>query len=492
MSEAGGYMDVQVNRQGRRASDRQITDYIGGDRAFEVGGRRDALTRHRNLIRLGLMAGAGVVDLAVIFIAALVAAAIRQGDLGSNNWIQSIGVLAPTYMLAALAFGAYRMRRLSSFSRSLAIAFAALGVAAVFGLCAAFALQVGAQFSRLETAYMLFTAAALLFLTRAVGAHLIRSMFRSVVEPTIVVFSDRAATHGTWSRNGMTRHIDVRAVGLKPSLSDPGFFNRMANLVRDADRVVISLVDLRERLEWAEAMRLSGVDAEIVADLGDVRPLALSNWQGRPTLVISRGPLKVGERLIKRVFDLSVTLALLPIFGPIIAVFAVLVKLDSRGPAFFVQDRVGRNNRTYRCFKLRTMRSDLTDANGGVSASRDDLRVTRLGRFLRQSSIDELPQLINVLTGDMSLVGPRPHALGSRAEGALFWELVPAYWSRHSMKPGVTGLAQVRGLRGATHVRADIEDRVAADLEYINNWTLWLDIKIVVRTVMVVFHRNAY
>ncbi len=109
--------------------------------------RRDALLRHRNLIRLGLMTGAGVIDLMVIFAAAVIAAAIRQGDLGSNNWMQSLGVLAPTYMLAAMAFGAYRMRRLSSFSRSLAIALAALGVATVFGLCAAFALQVGSQFS---------------------------------------------------------------------------------------------------------------------------------------------------------------------------------------------------------------------------------------------------------------------------------------------------------------------------------------------------------
>jgi exopolysaccharide biosynthesis polyprenyl glycosylphosphotransferase len=492
MSEAGSYLDVKVRRLDRMVADRQVSEYVGGDRIADAAQRRDALLRHRNLIRLGLMTGAGVIDLLVIFAAALIAAAIRQGDLGSNNWMQSLGVLAPTYMLAAMTFGAYRMRRLSSFSRSLAIALAALGVATAFGLCAAFALQVGSQFSRLETAYLLLAAVGLLFVTRAIGVKLIRQAFRNVVEPTIIVLADRAEAHAGRGGDNLTRHVDIRAVGLKPSLSDPAFFDRMANMVRDADRVVISLADAEERREWAEVMRISGVDAEIIADLGDVQPLALSDWQGRPTLVISRGPLKLGERLAKRVFDLSVTLALLPIFGPVIAVFAVLVKLDSPGPAFFVQDRVGRNNRTYRCFKLRTMRSDLTDANGGVSASREDRRITRLGKFLRQSSIDELPQLINVLTGDMSLVGPRPHALGSRAEGALFWELVPSYWSRHSMKPGVTGLAQVRGLRGATHVRADIEHRVAADLEYINNWSLWLDLKIVVRTMMVVFHRNAY
>ncbi len=118
MSEAGSYLDVKVRRLDRRVADRQVAEYVGGDRIADAAQRRDALLRHRNLIRLGLMTGAGVIDLLVIFAAALLAAAIRQGDLGSNNWMQSLGVLAPTYMLAAMAFGAYRMRRLSSFSRS--------------------------------------------------------------------------------------------------------------------------------------------------------------------------------------------------------------------------------------------------------------------------------------------------------------------------------------------------------------------------------------
>ncbi|MFD2029540.1 sugar transferase [Ancylobacter dichloromethanicus] len=113
-------------------------------------------------------------------------------------------------------------------------------------------------------------------------------------------------------------------------------------------------------------------------------------------------------------------------------------------------------------------------------------------KFLRRTSIDELPQLFNVLMGTMSLVGPRPHALGSRAEGSLFWELVPDYWSRHAVKPGLTGLAQIRGLRGATESRRDIEARVAADLEYINNWSLWLDVSILILTARVIIHRNAH
>ncbi|MBA3836318.1 MAG: exopolysaccharide biosynthesis polyprenyl glycosylphosphotransferase, partial [Zymomonas sp.] len=117
---------------------------------------------------------------------------------------------------------------------------------------------------------------------------------------------------------------------------------------------------------------------------------------------------------------------------------------------------------------------------------------TKVGRFIRRSSIDELPQLINVLRGEMSIVGPRPHALGSRAEGKLFWEIDPRYWHRHATKPGLTGLAQVRGYRGATVVRKDLADRLNADLEYVRAWSLWLDVRIILQTFGVLVHRNAY
>jgi lipopolysaccharide/colanic/teichoic acid biosynthesis glycosyltransferase len=138
------------------------------------------------------------------------------------------------------------------------------------------------------------------------------------------------------------------------------------------------------------------------------------------------------------------------------------------------------------------MYEDASDPHGNRSTTRDDNRVTRIGKFLRRTSLDELPQLWNVIRGDMSLVGPRPHALGSTAEGALFWKAVPNYWTRHAMRPGITGLAQVRGLRGPTVTRDDIEKRVAADLEYINGWSIWLYLKILLQTIGVILHRNAF
>jgi polysaccharide biosynthesis protein PslA len=142
--------------------------------------------------------------------------------------------------------------------------------------------------------------------------------------------------------------------------------------------------------------------------------------------------------------------------------------------------------------KFRSMRSDLADGAGHRSASRDDDRITAVGRIIRASSIDELPQLLNILKGDMSFVGPRPHALGSTAGDQLFWEVDNRYWHRHASKPGLTGLAQIRGYRGATHNRSDLTKRLQADLEYLAGWTIWRDIRIILATFKVVIHKNAY
>jgi polysaccharide biosynthesis protein PslA len=127
-----------------------------------------------------------------------------------------------------------------------------------------------------------------------------------------------------------------------------------------------------------------------------------------------------------------------------------------------------------------------------VSTQREDPRITRVGQFIRRTSIDELPQLLNVLWGDMSLVGPRPHALGSLAGDSLFWEVTNAYWIRHALKPGITGLAQIRGFRGSTETVEALERRVRADLEYVSNWSIAQDMLILLRTARVLVHKNAY
>lgn len=178
--------------------------------------------------------------------------------------------------------------------------------------------------------------------------------------------------------------------------------------------------------------------------------------------------------------------------GPVMLAVAAAIKLDSPGPALFRQTRVGKGNRCFQIVKFRSMRVDRADAVGAVSAGRSDDRTTRVGAFIRRTSLDELPQLFNVLLGEMSLVGARPHALGSLAGSQLFWEINQRYWQRHAMRPGITGLAQVRGFRGPTDEVRDLENRLRCDLEYLSNWSLMLDLQILLATFRVLVHEKAY
>ncbi|MGE0697542.1 MAG: exopolysaccharide biosynthesis polyprenyl glycosylphosphotransferase [Hyphomicrobiaceae bacterium] len=206
-------------------------------------------------------------------------------------------------------------------------------------------------------------------------------------------------------------------------------------------------------------------------------------------LEVQAPPLTRAERLVKRALDLAGASALLIVTSPLLLLVALLVRLDSPGPVFFRQTRVGFAGRHFLIYKFRSM---YTMDNGPVvkQAERGDPRVTRIGGFLRATSLDELPQLINVLLGDMSLVGPRPHAL---AHDQHFERLIPSYAWRHHALPGITGWAQVNGHRGETPTVAAMEARVEHDIDYIANWSIWLDIKILFMTVRaVLFSRDVY
>ena len=175
------------------------------------------------------------------------------------------------------------------------------------------------------------------------------------------------------------------------------------------------------------------------------------------------------------------------------AVIAVLIKLDSPGPVLFKQMRYGFNNKLIGVYKFRTMYADKSDQAAAKLTQRNDPRVTRVGAFLRRSSLDELPQLFNVLKGEMSVVGPRPHAVEAKAGGTLYEEVVDEYAVRHKVKPGITGWAQVNGWRGNTETEADLLGRVQHDLYYIDNWTILLDFIIILRTAWaVVKGENSY
>ena len=277
----------------------------------------------------------------------------------------------------------------------------------------------------------------------------------------------------------------------RDSLS-PHEYHALARFIGKADRVVVRCLPER-RSDWAHMLQGMNVHAEVIAmEFAGAPVVAVGEYGDQPTLVVARGPFDLTDRVLKRVFDILFSVAAIIALSPLLLLVAVAVKLSSPGPVLFLQPRLGRQNRIFNIYKFRSMRVQQADLDGARSATRDDDRITAVGRILRRTSIDELPQLFNVLLGDMSVVGPRPHALYSRASDRLFWEVDQRYWHRHACKPGITGLAQVRGHRGATHREQDLTDRLLSDLEYLNKWSLWMDLAILFRTMGVMVHRNAF
>jgi len=197
--------------------------------------------------------------------------------------------------------------------------------------------------------------------------------------------------------------------------------------------------------------------------------------------------------VLKAIEDRVLATLFLLIGLPIFAVIGALIKLDSNGPVFFKQKRYGFNNELIEVYKFRTLRQDMTDHNAERLVTADDPRVTRIGKFLRRTSLDELPQLISVLKGHMSIVGPRPHATAAKAGSRLYQEVVDGYYARHRVKPGITGWAQINGWRGETDTEEKIMRRTEHDLHYIDNWSIWLDLYIVARTPLALIRGlNAY
>jgi putative colanic acid biosynthesis UDP-glucose lipid carrier transferase len=194
------------------------------------------------------------------------------------------------------------------------------------------------------------------------------------------------------------------------------------------------------------------------------------------------------RRKAKRAMDILIAAALLLLLTPVFLSIALCIRTESKGPALFKQRRGGLSGRPFTVFKFRTM-SVMEDGDRIAQARKNDSRITPLGAFLRKTSMDELPQLINVLIGDMSLVGPRPHAVAHDRE---FQERIPAYAHRFAMKPGITGLAQVRGFRGETITHESLEGRLEADLEYIRDWSLMSDVRLLVATLKVPLDKRAY
>lgn len=372
--------------------------------------------------------------------------------------------------------------RLLGIQRSLS----ALGATAVVIIGLSFLFKAD-DVSRLGVAITFGAGACFIILGKFLLDLLVKAMLGDSVVATVLLLDGLEA-----EPEGPAVVVDVEALGLWPDLDRPDLIDALSRLIAPFDRVVIAS-RFEHRSSWSVFLRGHDVGGEILLDRDLLHgAVALGRYDQRDTIVLSRGPLDLINRLQKRLLDLLTASAGIILLSPVLLLVASAIKLESPGPVFFRQWRVGQGNRQFKIFKFRSMRQESGDAEGTQSAGRDDARVTGVGRFIRRTSLDELPQLFNVLRGEMSMVGPRPHALGSTAGDELFWHASRQYWLRHALKPGITGLAQIRGYRGATERVEDLDLRVRCDLEYLSNWSLLSDIMIMLKTVRVVIHKNAY
>jgi Undecaprenyl-phosphate glucose phosphotransferase len=263
------------------------------------------------------------------------------------------------------------------------------------------------------------------------------------------------------------------------------------------DRIIIALPHSAERrlLEILRKLHKMPVEISLAPDMVGFNVAAKDREAfGRlPLLDVYGRPLTFGQRLFKAAFDQLAAGAGVALLSPVLLAVAIAIKLGSRGPVLFRQNRYGFGDRVIQVYKFRTMNAETADTNGEKQTEIDDPRITRIGGFLRRWSLDELPQLLNVLRGELSLVGPRPHAVSMRVKQRRNEDIVPDYALRHHVKPGITGWAQVNGYHGPVQTERALHERVAYDLEYINHWSLWFDIRIILKTLFIAFgQRHAY
>lgn len=441
------------------------------------------LERRRLQSYLGLM----LCDSAAILGGLSLAAYGYLGARGAREAFVEAQVLLPIYLTVALYNSSYAMDVLMRPRLGMLRALVALAISVTTIIFIAFYTKSSAEFSRVAFTGGIVMAAGLMLVLRGAMRHFVR--WRCGAQ----VFNELLILDGG-PRVDLPTAIVIEAhdFGLKPDLGDPHALDRIGLVLRHIDRVVVSCAPELRR-DWAMTLKGASIDGEVIDDVvTELGAQGARTIGGHGSLLVSRGALGIRARAMKRLLDISLAGAGLILLSPVMLLAALAIWLEDGRPVLFLQQRLGRGNRFFTMFKFRSMKREDADPAGSISTTRDDDRMTRVGRFIRRTSIDELPQLFNVLRGDMSLVGPRPHAIGSQAGDKLFWEVDSRYWQRHSLKPGLSGLAQVRGFRGATEQASDLANRLNADLEYLEGWTIWRDLRIIWLTLRVIVHDRAY
>jgi putative colanic acid biosynthesis UDP-glucose lipid carrier transferase len=367
----------------------------------------------------------------------------------------------------------------------------------LFGIV--FALQIGSHFSRGAVLSFAFTGLCCLIGTRILWSTFVNhALTKGSLQghKAILIWGDSEIDRPDGLSDLVQHGLRVEREYLYSGPHEARDIAKdVISTARNSDVEEILLVADAQRIRMLEPvikeLRALPLPVRLLPDQATAQLISLPlRRAGRVvTVEFQREPLSLIERTVKRLLDICVAGLGLVFLMPLFLIVAVAIKLDSPGPTVFRQTRWGFNGRPFTILKFRTM-SVMDDGPVVQQVLRDDARLTRMGRWLRQTSMDELPQLVNVLKGDMSMVGPRPHAA---AHDSYYTNLLDKYAFRHNVKPGITGWAQINGHRGATPTLESMQQRVELDLWYTNNWSFWLDIVILMRTVVKVLRdENAY
>ena len=456
----------------------------------------------------------GILDAAATIISGLLVYALYVAGENPDKlyfYAVTVGLYAVVFVQTLYAAGMYRFARIIEPGGQVPRIVTVGTILFLVFLACGFILKISADYSRVWAFGWLAVSMVAVVMSRFAVASLVRRWATSGrIRRRIVIYGgetqgERLIDHieklnEPW--NQIVGVFDDRLSRIGEAVGGYPVLGRLDDLVdwcrrNRADDILLAL-------PWSADMRLLEITRELAALPVNIRlsPEVVgarlahqrtSHQFGIPMLNLMEKPMSGWSAVVKRVLDLVLGSIFVVLGLPLLILSALAIKLESPGPVFFRQQRYGFNHQLIEVFKFRTMYVDCLDANAEQLTRRNDPRITRVGAWLRRLSIDELPQLLNVLRGEMSVVGPRPHALRAKAGGKLYEDVVDEYAVRHKVKPGITGWAQVNGWRGSTDREEDLIGRVEHDLYYIDNWSVLFDLNIILRTAWVVLQgKNSF
>ncbi|MGQ0675175.1 MAG: sugar transferase [Rhodospirillales bacterium] len=461
--------------------------------------------RPRTLSRAVIGFYAAVADLALVLAAALAVGAVGAwlGDVPATRQCLALGLMGVTLLGLMRLFGAYGHAALSNPAKRLTALSASMIFLAAGAVFAGRFAGVDPTMATLVGPWALGVTVALMARGAAFHAAVAHLKARGRFAPTVVlvgatriaerlIAETRAAEHPPFEVVGV---FDDRLTRVQPTLANLPVLGTTEDLLKfegidRVDWVVIALPWAAEKRTAELMARLHPASARILL-APDLVGLSLTELpgdaeEGVPLVEVLARPIDGGRRVVKEIEDRVLGPIMALMLLPVMLAVAALVRLDSPGPALFKQRRIGYGGKAFDVYKFRTLRTDMTDATASRQVTEGDPRVTRVGRYLRKFSLDELPQLINVLRGEMSLIGPRPYATGMMAGNTFAQDILVEYARRRRTKPGMTGWSQVNGGHGAITSEAELRRRLQLDLDYINRWSPLFDVFIILKTVEVV------